>query len=162
MSGVEEQKPRSDVAPAPAVRSLLIPLRRITLMLPHTAVAEVSEPHSPEAVEGAPEWLLGRVAWRGRDLPLIDFEAVSGQGSEGTGYGRLVVCNTLNGDPRLPFIGIASQGIPRLAEVEGSELVAEDEAAAEASGVLAQARWGGDPVTIPDLDALERLLLQQA
>ena len=59
------------------VHSLLLPINKELLLLPNAAVAEVITYSEPEAINDAPEWLLGILNWRERRIPLISFESIS-------------------------------------------------------------------------------------
>ena len=39
--------------------------------LPNVAVAEVVAYRAPDEVEGGPEWLLGKLSWRGQEVPVV-------------------------------------------------------------------------------------------
>lgn len=142
-----------------SVRSLVVPLNGFSLVIPNTAVAEVADYKVPQPVLDAPGWLLGMMLWRGRSIPLLSFEQFMGR-SSGVGgvHARAVVCNTLNGNRMLPFIAVLAQGIPRLQEVKGEMLELDDSGSTPAAA--AQIRLGGQEAVIPDLDVVERLLLQ--
>ena len=64
------------------IRGVLITVTNGRLLLPNANVAEVITFSDPEAVENAPEWLLGRVRWRGWRLPLISFSRMAGWSQE--------------------------------------------------------------------------------
>lgn len=134
---------------------LLVPLADRTLLLPNVAVAELIPYRAPQAAEGAPAWFLGQIAWRDLRLPLLSFEAASGgQAPAGSGS-RVAVINALGGRPKVKFLALLVQGIPR------SFKVAADLPAAEvdlAPLELAAARVGEEVVRIPDLVGLEQLL----
>jgi hypothetical protein len=66
----------------------------------------------------------------------------------------------LNGNRDLPFIAVLSQRIPRLMLVTGRMLSRVDDAPAQ-EGVLTRVEMHGDEVVVPDVDFLERMLVQQ-
>lgn len=138
------------------VYSLLIPLEGYTLLLPNTAVAEVLNYSRPDAALAAPEWLLGMLLWRERRVPMISFEAAcGGRPGPATRRSRIVVLNTLGGNPDLPYIAVMTQGIPHLRAL-GEESVEREEGEASAS-VACRVRLDGSQLAlIPDIDELER------
>ncbi len=144
---------------ASEIRAVLIPLDGGRLLLPNAAVAEVIGYKEPQRGNGAPEWLLGEIDWRQQRVSVVGFEQASGRGGTAVGpRARIVVCNTLNGNPRRPYLGILAQAIPRLVRLtEGSV----DAAASEtplAPAVLREVSVEGGLAWIPDLDELERML----
>lgn len=144
------------------VRSLLVPLSGMLLVLPNTAVAEVAEFKSPQPIADAPAWLLGMMPWRGRSIPLLAIESLLG-GEAGAGgvHARAVVCNTLNSNPAMPFVAVLAQGIPRLQELKPDMVeTVEAEETEEVAVVAGRLRVAGREGIIPNLDVLERQLLQ--
>lgn len=145
----------------PTVRSLIIPLNGVTLLLPNTAVAEVSNYKMPQPIGDAPAWLLGMMLWRGRSVPLLAFEPFLGR-TAGVGgvHARAAVCNTLNANPVLPFVAILAQGIPRLQELKSGMVESVARGGEGPAVVAARVLVDGREAIIPDLDVLERQLLQ--
>lgn len=143
------------------VRSLLIPVSGTYLLLPNAAVAEVTHYGEVVPIGGAPGWLLGIASWRGRDLPLVSFEVLARlPAAESPKDRRLVVCNTLNGNPELPFIGLAAGGIPRLLQVNGAALERSDSGEQPGERMYVPVSLKGEAAVIPDLDVLENLVTQ--
>jgi chemosensory pili system protein ChpC len=62
-----------------SIRSQIIPIGGGHLVLPNTAVAEVINYSEPAPIAEGPEWLLGLLSWRERDVPLLSFEVMCGQ-----------------------------------------------------------------------------------
>lgn len=134
---------------------LLVPLADRTLLLPNVAVAELIPYRAPQVSEGAPAWFLGQIAWRDLSLPLFSFEAASGGQAQVASGSRVAVINALGGRPKVKFIALLVQGIPRSLKVD-SDLAATD--VELASLELGAARIGDEVVRIPDLVALEQML----
>lgn len=138
-----------------AVHCLLIPLLEETMLLPNAAVAEVISYAEPETIPDAPDWLRGWLSWRDRKVPLISFEIASGRNVPADLEGsRIAVLNTLNGNPRVPYIGVIIQGLPRLHLVQPDAITARNDAEPRQS-VEGQFVADGEPVLVPDIDDLE-------
>ena len=138
-----------------AVHCLLIPLHEETMLLPNAAVAEVIAYSEPETIPDAPDWLMGWLAWRDRKVPLISFEAASGRVIPDDFQGsRIAVLNTLNSNPRVPYIALLIQDIPKLHLVQPDSITERDDAEPRQS-VAGQLLADGEPVLVPDLDDLE-------
>lgn len=140
---------------AAGLTSVLVPLTDRTLLLPNVALAELIPYRAPQVSEGTPEWFLGQIAWRDLRLPLLSFEAASGGQVQVANGARVAVINALGGRPKVKFIALLVQGIPRSLKV-GNDLQAADVELAPLE--LGAARVGEDMVRIPDLVALEQLL----
>ena len=88
-------------------------------------------------------------------LPLISFEAACGGPLVIGERARIVILNTLGGDPALKFIALVVQGIPRSYRLD-SQLSFVDVPLSPLERAAVQV---GDHVAkIPDLLALERLV----
>jgi chemosensory pili system protein ChpC len=141
------------------IRGLMIPVTNGRVLLPNANVAEVITLSVPEKIPNAPEWLLGRVNWRGWRLPLFSFSQLAGmaldEGSRGT---RVTVLKALGGHPRMPYIAMLAQGFPRLTTITPDVLVAANEAMPTRPGVLMNVMVRDDQAVIPDLGQIEQLI----
>lgn len=143
------------------VRSLLISIGKRNLLVPTAVVAEIVPLSVPAAVDNAPAWLLGRIAWRGLLIPLAAFESMQGGGPAQVRPGmRVAIMNTLSDDPVLPFYALVIRGIPHMVQAGSDSVMAA--AGAEMPPPLAeqQVRVGDEDALIPDLDAVEAMLIE--
>lgn len=142
--------PRNDI------RGVLIQTQGARLLLPNATVAEVLSYAAPDAVDGAPDWLLGRMRWRGWQLPLVSFPRLAGIADEQGGLGsKVVVLKSLAGDPRNPYFALLTQGFPRLVTVSRDALVAEADQSELPNAVLARVVLKDDGALVPDLTLVE-------
>lgn len=138
------------------VHSLLLPINKELLLLPNAAVAEVVTYSEPEVVNDAPEWLLGVMNWRERRIPLISFEVISdGESGQIHKNCRIAILNTLNGDKRVPYIGVLMQGLPSLQVVRPSSIQYTDKPSEPRQSIKAYVNLNGVAALIPDIDDLE-------
>lgn len=142
-----------------SVRSFTLPLNNMRLLLPSTVVAEVLDFREIVPAEHMPDWLFGMLQWRGQKVPLFCFEKLLGQEpamqSDRT---RHVVCNTLNGSSRIPFIAIQINGLPQLHAVTNKMLTMDSEAAYAQPVVQATLLLQGERVMMPNFDIMEKML----
>lgn len=141
------------------VHSFTLPLNNMTLLLPSSVVAEVLDYREVASLAHMPDWLLGMLPWRGQNVPLFCFERLLGKESTGhTARTRYVVCNTLNGSSRVPFIAIQVDGMPHLHVVTNSTLSKDSQATVNEPVVQAYLRLQGESVIVPNLDVMEKML----
>lgn len=141
------------------IRCVLVPVGDLRLLLPNATVAEVITQPKPEPIDGAPEWLLGRIAWRGWRVPLISFAKLAGAGEGDPELSvRVAVFKALGGDPELPFIAVLTQGFPRLTTLNAELIIPTHDGTALPNGVRAQVLVRDDMAVIPDLEGIEREL----
>lgn len=139
------------------IRGVLIQVAGARLLLPNATISEVLSYAPPEAVAGAPDWLLGRIRWRGWQLPLVSFSRLSGEAAEHGGLGsKVIVLKALGGDPRAPYFALLTQGFPRLVTVSRERLLADADATVDLpEAVLARVTLNDDAAWIPDLARIE-------
>ena len=149
----------SDLLPR-EIRCVLVPVGNLRLLLPNATVAEVITQSRPEPVANAPQWLLGRIAWRGWRVPLVSFAQLAGaeEGDAALSV-RVAVLKALGGDPKLPFIAMLTQGFPRLTTLNAELIIPTHDGSALPPGVRAQVLVRDDVAVIPDLEWIETELL---
>lgn len=139
------------------IRGVLISIGGQRLLLPNATVAEIISYRDAEqaAAEGSPAWLLGEITWRQRKVPLLSLERLFGDGSDEYTYlrGRIVVCYSLLDDGERPYLGVISDGIPRLVRVAEEDIEPLPLGEAEAP-LLARLKLKGEEVIIPDIARL--------
>lgn len=141
------------------IRGLMIPVTNGRVLLPNASVAEVITLSVPDKIPNAPEWLMGRINWRGWRLPLFSFSLLAGmaleEGSRGT---RVTVLKALSGHPKLPYLAMLAQGFPRLTTLSTDILVPSNESMPTRPGVLMNVIVRDDQAVIPDLGQIEQLI----
>jgi chemosensory pili system protein ChpC len=174
VDGPQASKPAdAGLRPAPAVgvqpgwgtqdstdiRGVLIQVAGGRLLLPNATIAEVLSYAEPEPDANGADWLLGRMRWRGWNLPLVAFSRLAGIGEDKPGLGSKVsVLKALGGDRRLPFFAVVTQGFPRLVTVSRTALSVESQDAPLPRGVQAFVRLNDEPALLPDLLQVEQQL----
>jgi chemosensory pili system protein ChpC len=147
------------------IRCVLVPVGNLRLLLPNATVAEVITLVTPEPVPGAPEWLVGRIAWRGWRVPLVSFTKLAGaQEGDAELSVRVAVLKALGGNAELPFVAVLTQGFPRLTTLNSELIIPTHDGKPLPPGVKAQVLVRDDVAVIPDLEGIENEvyeLLQQ-
>ncbi len=139
------------------IRGVLITVSGGRLLLPNASVSEVITMSSPEPVDNAPSWLLGRVGWRGWRVPLVSFPGMVGWSqSAGELHSRVAIIKALGGNPRMPFFAMVTQGFPRLTALSEDVVVNHDDGEELPEGISAKVMVRDDQAYIPDLAALEK------
>lgn len=145
------------------VHCLFIPLQDEMLLLPNANVAEVVNYEEPTPFADAPPWLLGRVSWRERLIPLLSFDVISGKNTSSSlsKKSRIVVLNTLNGNSDLPYIAIISQGIPHLETLNEKNITdLGDQEDDDRHSILRHVTVDKQQAVIPDIDDIEMRLVR--
>ena len=140
-----------------AVQSLLLPTGVVTLLLPGATVAEVigiqhlTTTHSRGV-------LVGTAAWRGLTIPVMSFEALSGQAAPAPkARTKIVILYPAAGRPKVDFYSILASADPR------SLLVSDDNLRPNGAQVnnpyiLQLCKLNDDTVAIPNLSVIRKAL----
>jgi len=144
------------------IRCVLVPVGNERLLLPNATIAEVITRSEPEPIADAPDWLLGRISWRGWKVPLVSFTRLAGteEGDADLSV-RVAVLKALGDDPKLPFIAVVTQGFPRLTTLNAELILPTHDGKALPNGVRAQVLVRDDVAMIPDLEWIEADLLDR-
>lgn len=141
------------------IASILIPLATRSLLVPTVAVAEIVPYHKPRPIGESPDWLLGEFSWRDQRVPLMSLELLCGeQAPELHGGSKVAVFNNTGISDDLPFVAIASAGIPKLVQVSTEDLSVSqvDARPFESLRVVLH----GEEAVIPDISSLEQVWLE--
>ncbi len=143
------------------IHTVLISIGGARLLLPNAIVAEIAPLAGLEKVDGAPSWLLGRMPWRERFIPLVSFPMMTGTAmQEEMRQPRVAVLKTLDGKESLPYIGLLAQGLPRLTSITPDLLVRTDGGEQPSAGTSAHVLVRSDHAVIPDLHWIEAKVAQ--
>lgn len=142
---------------------VMIPMIDRQLLLPNVSIAEVVDYAGAEPEPDAPEWIVGRLNWRGLDLPVISYDAANGgravlpQGNRG----RIAVLNTIGQHhSELPFMAMITQGIPSQARLSAEQVRRIDAETGPADLMVVDV--DGHTAHIPNLEYLESLAVGKA
>jgi len=142
------------------VRGVLLPLHTGQLLIPNNNLCEVIGYRPPEkGPESYPDWLLGIVPWRQRQVPVVCFDALMGSPVDSVGQrARIAMCYSLQDNATKPFIGILLRSIPHLVRVMETLITPIGEPGEFGPMIAGQVRIGGQEAWIPDFDRLELAL----
>jgi chemosensory pili system protein ChpC len=142
---------------------VLIPLAADALLLPNSAVAEVTVQERMEPAEsGAPEWLAGWYSLPERRVPVVSFEALNGAPRPPANRrARLLLVHSFGTRLHGSQFALLTQGHPHLITlgpeaVSGLPLRTSDQAGL----ILSRVRLATQEAAVPDLEAVESVLAQ--
>ena len=144
---------------------LLVPLADDRLLVPRSCVTEVINYQAPTPMENAPMWYLGTVAWGGRRVPLVSFEAACGRNVPRTsGRTRLVVMQgiTPHSEAAGGHFAVLTQGFPQLVRLSPDVLHPDDSRSfGERSPVFCQVRMINEYPLVPDFERMEQMIAEE-
>lgn len=142
------------------INSLLLPLVDRQLLLPAVTIAEMIPFQEPQKDDAAlPDWHLGDIVWRQLRIPVVSYEVMSGDRMPPRGFNcRIAILNNTGVSERLSFLGVLTQGIPRLSRVGADEIHEVDNAEAKAFDFM-YVKHAGEELIIPDVSAMQQAVL---
>lgn len=89
------------------VHALIVPLSRVSLLIPSSLVAEVVNAGRLTSVALSPPWMLGILNWRSRPVPVVSFEVLAGGAMPvATSRSKIVIFYPLQGRKPWEFFGV--------------------------------------------------------
>ena len=145
-----------------SVRSLWVPLEKVNLLLPNVAIAEVINYQPLDLIQDGPDWLLGRLQWRDKVLPVVSMERLCGlsvpQAERGS---RISVLNSVQDDASLPFYAMVTAGIPRLFSADADALGGSMLSTRSFPETVADCvQIGSEEALVPNLEIIQRLVAE--
>lgn len=139
--------------------SLLVPLAGSRLIVPRVCVAEVTGVGQLRLLDEDPGWLIGTVGWKGRDIPLISFEAACGEAMPELGNRARAVIFHATDRLKVGYFAVMSQGLPQLVRVNPAVVSGDDDRSWPSTApVVCRIRMINEYPLVPDLMGIERLL----
>ena len=141
------------------IHCMLIPTDQETLLLPTSTMAEVIDYQTLEPIDDAPPWLLGRVEWESRQVPIFSFGALI----NGTDVGKIpskskiMILKSLSDSARVPYLGLLLGDLPQPVIIKENKLV-ETGDEKKALGAYSRVTVEDVDAIIPDLDRLTHLV----
>ena len=146
-----------------AVKCIILTLKKDNVLVPSAAVAEIMSVESVDEVTDSPNWLLGTIKWRGEAIPLVSFEALSGE--EDLSLNRstqIAVLYGLNDDETLesPYIGLKISGVPHVSKFTADQIKVNEQDFAEHGLVAQRVKVNGVSMSILDIDAMSTMVAE--
>lgn len=144
------------------IRSVMVPVTDAELLVPNASIAEIVGYTAPEPIEQAPEWLLGNILWHGWQVPVVSFGMLTEQLEDESVEGaKICISKSLIDNDRMPYIGLLSQGFPRLVTVTESALTEVPDSSTHIA-IAGKAIIGDREAWVPDLDRIGQLVAHAA
>jgi len=143
------------------IKCVILTLRKENVIVPNAVVAEIISVKDINKVEDAPAWYLGRLNWRGADVPLLSFEAAGGNVISkvnlntqavvlyGVGAGEVVGA--------VPYLALVMSGVPHVSHFTREQIKVDSEGD-EHPMVAQKVRINGARVSILDIDAMVNMV----
>lgn len=146
------------------IKCVILTLRTENVMVPSAAVAEIMSAKDTMAVENGPEWYLGKMPWKGVDVPLVSFEAAGGVAAKNINLNtQIAVFYSINKEATYPYIGLVISGVPHVSAFSREQIITDPESLLEEVShpmVAQKTRINGAAVSILDIGAMESMVVE--
>ncbi|VAW55573.1 hypothetical protein MNBD_GAMMA05-2144 [hydrothermal vent metagenome] len=144
------------------IKCVILTLRKENVIVPNALVAEIISVKDLEGSEDAPAWFLGRMNWRGADVPLLSFEAASGAEMNKVNLNtQAVVLYAVGKSGEVtdnPYLGLVMSGVPHVSRFTREQITTDGEEIEEHPMVAQKVRINGARVSILDVDAMVEMV----
>ena len=149
------------------IKCVILTLRKENVIVPNALVAEIISVKDIQESKAGPAWMLGKMSWRGIDVPLLSFEAANGDKnvSKVNLNTQAVVLYAVGKNGELsasPYLGLVMSGVPHVSQFNREQIAIDDEALEEHPMVAQKVRINGARVSILDVDAMVSMVAELA
>ena len=141
-----------------SIKCVILTLRKENVLLPNALVAEILSVKDVQEVDNVPDWYLGKMNWRGADVPLLSFEAAAGVKVSTVNLNTqavvLYAVGTNDTVDEHPYLALVMSGIPHVSSFTREQIVREIDAPNEHPMVSQKVRINGANMSILDVDAM--------
>lgn len=137
------------------LRALMLPLQDTYLLLPQTAVADISFHYEKVRDRSQkPDWFYGDLYWHGSNIPVVSYEKLNrSKYSTGLYKEKIAICNLLNSSENYSAVGILVKAVPRMLQIQSGTLLTSN-AEEKEEYALSHVQFQGDNMAIPDLEKI--------
>lgn len=141
---------------------MVAPVEGSQILLPNSVIIQIISYTRPEPVKDGPSWLIGTVNWQKRNIPVMSFEMAAGRNFNGAdaSSSRYIIFKSLNHRDTMPFYAMVVSGIPHPERIDENNISVMENAAPASPLILNEVLVNGESASIPNLDALEEMLIQ--
>jgi len=144
------------------IKCVILTLRKENVIVPNALVAEIISVKDLEESEDLPQWLLGRMNWRGAEVPLLSFEAAGGEEVAKVNLNTQAVVLYSVGksgeEAETPYLGLVMSGVPHVSHFTREQVKSDSEALESHPMIAQKVRINGASVSILDIDAMASMV----
>ena len=145
------------------IKCMILTLRSENVIVPSASVAEMMSAQGAMAVNNVPDWYVAKMRWHGVDVPLVSFEAASGEEIKVVNQNTQIamIYTASDDESRYPYIGLVVSGVPHVTQFSRDQIVTDPESLLDThsqSMVAQKTRINGAAVSILDIDGIESMI----
>jgi chemosensory pili system protein ChpC len=147
-----------------SLKCTILTLRSENVMVPNAAIAEIISAKDTYQVDNVPGWYVGKMPWRGVDVPLVSFEAAAGVKVKNVNLNtQVAVLYAVTKDAQYPYVGLVISGVPHVSNFTKDQIITDPESLLEEEShpmIAQKTRINGAAVSILDIDAIENMVIE--
>jgi chemosensory pili system protein ChpC len=149
---------------AKKIKCVLLTLRTENVVVPNAALAEIVSLRDVSKVDNAPQWLLGKMHWRGVDIPLVSFEAAAEGANAAMSANQAAVIHLISADGKAvyPYVGLSISGVPHISEFTKEQITVDAQERKAHPMVAQRIRINGAAASILNIDSIASMLKKAA
>ncbi len=148
------------------IKCVIFTLRKENVIIPNALVAEIISVKEVSEGENTPEWYLGKMSWRGEDVPLLSFEVAAGDGAYKVNLNtQAVVLYAVGMDSdniESPYLGLVMSGVPHVSYFTRDQFTSDGEDQGDHPMIAQRVRINGARASILDVDAMVSMVQELA
>ena len=149
---------------AKKIKCVLLTLRTENVVVPNAALAEIVSLRDVGKIDNAPQWLLGKMHWRGVDIPLVSFEAAAEGANAAMSANQAAVIHLISADGKAvyPYVGLSISGVPHISEFTKEQITVDAQERKAHPMVAQRIRINGAAASILNIDSIASMLKKAA
>jgi chemosensory pili system protein ChpC len=144
----------ADASAPKELSTLLIPVKGSHLILPNVTIAEIISRVQVAGVDDVPNWFVGFIQWRKREVPIVLFEAINDQPFAAAQNQQKHIAIVNGGNAKTPFWGLLTEATPRSIRLTKDQIIAS-KAVIAGPAELQRVSANETAAIIPDLNYIE-------
>lgn len=149
-----------------SIKCVIFTLRKENILVPNALVAEIISVKDIEDTDHAESWYMGRMEWRGVDVPLLSFDAAGGASVSKVNLNtQAVVLYAVGKDGDVnshPYLGLVMSGVPHVSRFTREQIKLNDVVTEDHPMVSQRVRINGASISILDVDAMVDMVAEIA
>lgn len=147
------------------IKCMILTLRSQNVLLPSASVAEMVSAEGAKHTIDMPDWFVAKMRWHGVDVPIVSFEAASGEKIKEVNQNtQIAMIYTASADEsRYPYIGLVVSGVPHVTQFSQKQIIVDPESLLDVHlhpMVVQKIRINGAAVSILDIDGIESMIMK--
>jgi len=148
------------------LKCVILTMRRENVILPNALVAEIISVKDVDSSGDHPDWYLGKMKWRGEDIPLLSFEAAGGDTVSGINLNtQAVVLYAVGKGDQIaehPYVGLVMSGVPHVTHFSRHQIITDTQANHDHPMIAQKVRINGASVSVLDVDHMAEMVQETA